>query len=146
MRVPTEKALATNLKSTDACGTEPEEIERYLREAGFVTYRITNISVATLRCQLRHGWHPIIDWADWGGHWVLVLSYQQKKGWSGGQFMLADPAAKYEGRSDGLTYVGADRLESMWFSPIGGERGLCIFATPASAALLLPNPVNHATA
>lgn len=116
LRAPTEKSLAHTLKATFLTGIEPRDIEAYLRDAGLTAqYRIAR-GIGELITKFKQGWLPIICWADWDGHYCVVVEYVKDPQWSGGRFKLADPAAIYEGR-DGFTEVAADRLKAMWYTP-----------------------------
>lgn len=114
--VPTEKSLAHTLKAKFLTGIEAKEIKAYLNAVSLTAqYRIAR-GTGELISKLKQGWLPIICWADWDGHYCVVVEYTNDPHWSGGRFKLADPAAMYEGR-DGFTEVAADRLKAMWNTP-----------------------------
>ena len=126
--VPGEARLAREMKTTATLGTSPQAMVRWLKRHNYAA-RIERGGplINRLLAHLKRGSYVIIDWALWGGHYCLVVAYKRVRGWSGGQFTLADPAAHYEGRADGLTYVCGDNLAAMWFSPVRPKnKGLCI--------------------
>ena len=125
--VPSERWLIPRLHATDEQGTPAKRIVEYLEGHNFQVRIEVNRDVKWLRRQIRLGRAVILDWSDWGGHYVLAWEFDRPKGWSGGRFKCADPAAGYEGRPDGFTYVSGDRLQSMWFDPIPpSTKGLAI--------------------
>lgn len=124
LEVPSEKSLAYRLKADFKTGIDPRAIERYLTDAGLVAhYRIARGigGIGELKRKIVEGWTPIICWADWGGHYCVVIAYESDPKWSGGKFTLADPAAKYEGGRE-FTEVSADRLKTMWSTPCQGGK------------------------
>jgi hypothetical protein len=128
LKVPSEAWLERELGTTHEEGTTSEAICEYLLGRGLKVNQSTQgCTLRELQVCLQNGYRVLVDYADWGGHWVLVLEWRKLKGWSGGRFKLADPAAKYEGRPDGFTYICGDRLEAMWFDPIPpSTKGLAI--------------------
>ena len=116
--VPSERKLAKKLGSTDERGTMPMAIQEYLIDNYFFAAMYEQSSVIHLRRCLDDGMQVILDLALWGGHYVLATGWEKRKGWEGGRFTLADPAAKYEGREDGFTYLAGGNLEGLWFDPL----------------------------
>lgn len=124
--VPSERSLAYRLKANFHTGIEPKAIVEYLRAVHLHVEMRTSQTVGFLIRRLRN-YMPIICWSDWGGHYCVVTGYRQDARWSGGRFILADPAARYDGRPNGFTEVSADRLRSMWRTPGQNVKGEAIY-------------------
>ena len=140
--VPTEEALVSALGSTDLRGTSIHRMRKYLVQHahGGTVKVIDDQSIDVLVDGLQNKLFQIIDWADWGGHYVMVIDFKLEPGWAGGRFTLADPAAAFENRPDGRTYACGERLKSLWFDPIPpASRGLCL-EVPTLDSLSPPQP------
>lgn len=124
IRVPSERALSRKLFATNARGIEPWRIALYMGSRGFNAESCSGETVGKLRKRLDSGWMAIICWADWGGHYCVVWEMDAKKD---GSLILADPAASYDCRPDGFTKTTIERFKSMWFDPIGGQKGNAIY-------------------
>lgn len=83
-----EMQCAQALKTTRAIGTTPENIVIYCRDRGFKARARTGtpLDVVLARCQA--GQITLVDWNDYGGHWVIVAGYEPHMG----AIVLADPA------------------------------------------------------
>lgn len=59
----------------------------------------------------------IVEWIDWGGHWVIAVGYDTRGTPTPDDDILtfADPSDCTDGNVDGLTYFNAERFDSMWF-------------------------------
>lgn len=84
----TEGACAQSLKTNRVIGTTPENVLRYIRRRGLraVAYQDTPVSLLISRVQT--GKITLVDWADYGGHWVVVAGYEPYMK----VIVLADPA------------------------------------------------------
>jgi hypothetical protein len=119
-----ELQIARETGCTPSKGTSPDQMAKWLREHGFEVEWGENGSLAALREQLENGRPTIVEWVDWGGHWVLVVGYDTRGTESPRDdlILLADPADHYDGERDGLTSFNALRFEHMWFDAFLFER------------------------
>lgn len=83
-----EGQCAQALKTTPVEGTTIENMVRYFRqrELNARGYKNTPLDVIIDRC--RTGKITLVDWNDYGGHWVVVAGYEPHMG----AIVLADPA------------------------------------------------------
>ncbi len=124
-RVLTEKALARKLKAKFATGIEPWAIVDYLRAEGLSAEYKEEKNFATLhrRMDANPKELAIVCWADWGGHYCVIVEHKHVPFVHAGRIeiqvrlALADPAALYDFRVEGFTFVSDDRFKSMWFTP-----------------------------
>lgn len=128
-RVPlSERTLAKKLHAKFETGIEPFEIERYLISEGFRAEYRQEKTFRKLIERWSDGWSPIICWSDWGGHYVILMGIINPGVRQCDQaVVLADSAAKYDGRPDGYTQTSVDRFKSMWFNPLGKEKREVIY-------------------
>jgi len=140
MTKATELRIAKEMGTSLDTGTSPQQIIRWLKRYGFKVKVGTGGNLALLQHNLRQGIPTLVEWIDWGGHWVIVAGYYQ-----GGTTLdagkdtifFADSAAHYANvtNPDGITAFNADRFNSMWFDaqyfkPGHIVKGIYIVATP----------------
>jgi hypothetical protein len=101
-------------------GTTPEQMVNWLKNNGFKVTWGTNGSLDLIRDNLKKGIPTIIEWIDWGGHWVVVTGYyaeseSPKKGVD--TIFFADPAVHWSSinNPDGISSFSAWRFHDMWF-------------------------------
>lgn len=83
-----EGQCAQALKTDPVVGTTPENMLRYLRTRGFKARAFTDTPFDTIVGRCRMGDVTLVDWADWGGHWVIVAGIEPRMQ----VIVLADPA------------------------------------------------------
>jgi hypothetical protein len=91
-----------------------------------------NATLDLLRDQLSKKVPVLIDWIDWGGHWVMAIGYLTSP--LGPEFdsvYFADPAMHYRmpaaSNPCGITGMNAQRFQSMWFDSTG-QKGVHVIA------------------
>ena len=70
-----------------------------------------------LRENLRNGIPTIVEWIDWGGHWVVVVGYDTRGTetvWDD-VIIFADSADCHDDLVDGVTYFNYGEFDAMWF-------------------------------
>ena len=89
----------------------------WLERHGFEVTWGENGSLKLLRENLSRGIPTLVEWIDWGGHWVIVVGYDTRGTESERDDVIyfADPADGLDEVRDGLTSFHAKRFESMWF-------------------------------
>lgn len=132
----TELKLAKEVKTNSHTGTKPKNMAIYLRHHNFNVKLGTNGTIDMLIKNIDHGIPTIVEWIDWGGHWVIITGYAINSNGKT-QLILADPAVHYDNITsiNGLNIFDADRFNSMWFdaqyfAPGHLVRGIYIVATP----------------
>jgi ABC-type bacteriocin/lantibiotic exporter with double-glycine peptidase domain len=115
--VPSEAELEREMGSTEKCGTSFAAMVEALRKRGLVVKHGTDGTLELLRRSIAEGIPVVVQWIDWGGHWVVVVGYDTKGTAAGDddELWLADPWDRVDGERDGLTVFNAERFDSMWF-------------------------------
>ncbi len=130
----TEIRIAKEMGTTKAEGTNEEQIVCWLNKHGFNAKSSHNCSVSGLRQYLTKGIPILVDWIDWGGHWVAVAGYDfagNARDMEHDTIFFADPAARFDSikTMDGITFINPQRFTSMWFNS-HFQRNICIIAQP----------------
>lgn len=119
-----EMQIAKEAKCTPAKGTAPANMVAWLENHDFDVTWGENGTLNLLRENLDRGVPTLVEWIDWGGHWVIVVGYDTRGTGSERDDVIyfADPADSLDGARDGLTTFHAKRFESMWFDAFLFER------------------------
>jgi len=83
----------------------PEQVAAWLTRQGMNATWGTNGSRAMLRENLMKGIPTMVEWMDWGGHWVVVVGYDTRgteNTWDD-VIIFADSADSHDDRVDGVT-------------------------------------------
>lgn len=130
-----ERRIAREAKCTAEKGTSPQKMAAWLEAHGFDVDWGEGGTLRLLRDNLARGVPTLVEWIDWGGHWVVVVGYDacDPDTDSDDLILFADPADMHDGLQDGLTEFNAARFQAMWFDAFLFERpmrGVYITATP----------------
>ncbi len=133
-----EMETAKGANCTPDKGTTPQNMVAWLERQGFDVTWGEHGSLDLLRANLAKGIPTIVEWIDWGGHWVVVVGYDTKGNESTRDDVIyfADPADGVDGTRDGLTSSAARRFDAMWFDAFLFERPMFkvyIIAVPKPA-------------
>jgi len=125
--------------NTSANGTNPEQIASWFNRNGWNATWGTGGSCKMLRENLKNGVPTMVEWMDWGGHWVVVTGYDTRgteDAWDD-VIIFADPADCHDDRVDGVTYFNYGEFDAMWFDaryfPANMQDRAWVVAVPASA-------------
>jgi hypothetical protein len=112
-----ELRIADEAKCTKGKGTTPQNMVAWLESHDFEVTWGENGSLEMLRKNLDQGIPTVVEWIDWGGHWVTVVGYDTLGTESPRDDVIyfADPADGVDGTRDGLTSSNARRFDAMWF-------------------------------
>lgn len=110
------------LKSGGKPGTTPEEMKRWLEAHGFdvrLDYedKADGSGLARLRENAERGVPTIVEWADLGGHWVIVVGYDTRgtdDPWDD-VLIFADSYDRYDDYRDGYSFANANRFYWLWY-------------------------------
>lgn len=83
-----ESQAAESMGTNPVVGTKPEDMIRYLRKRGLCARAYTGVPFDALIQRVTEGKITLVDWNDWGGHWVVVTGWSVKHD----AIVLADPA------------------------------------------------------
>lgn len=133
-----ELRIAREAKCSPEKGTSPGNMAAWLEAHGFDVTWGEGGTLRLLRENLARNTPTLVEWIDWGGHWVVVVGYDTRGTESTRDdiIIFADPADSHDGKRDGLTEFHAARFETMWFDAFLFDRPmhrLHITATPRPA-------------
>jgi hypothetical protein len=128
---------------SDSTGINPVQIAQWFSRNGWNATWGTGGSRAMLRENLRNGIPTLVEWVDWGGHWVVVVGYDTRGTetvWDD-VIIFADSVDSHDDREDGVTYFNYGEFDAMWFDahyfPKGMQDRVYVVAVPGPDA---PSP------
>lgn len=139
MTAATEQRIAKEMGTTSEEGTDELQLVNWLRHHDFQVRWGYDGSLSLIKKYVARGVPVLVDWIDWGGHWVAVAGLDQSlKPVKHQTLYFADPAAHFDNilTKDGITFIDADRFETMWFNS-KLKRHIYIVAVPANQKSLL---------
>jgi len=116
-------------------GTDPKQMVDWLNANGYRASFAEGGTLEMIRENLSRGRPTLLEWIDWGGHWVFAVGYDTMGTDDPDDDILlfADPADTHDGCREGLTWFNAQRFKWMWFDAfLFGKpmRGLHIVIEP----------------
>lgn len=112
-----EMQIAKEMGTSSTCGTNPDQMANWLNKNGFKAawHELGNLD--TLRNNLSKKIPTLVEWSDWGGHWVLVTGYDTRntETISDDVIIFADPYDRHDDNLDGFTWFNAERFYYMWY-------------------------------
>jgi predicted double-glycine peptidase len=119
-----ELKIAEEMGTSEKKGTNPKQMVIWLENNGYDVEWGENGSVDMLRENLKKEIPTIVEWIDWGGHWVVCVGYDDRgtKNKRDDVIIFADPADSHDDNNDGITYFNATRFNYMWFDAFLFER------------------------
>jgi hypothetical protein len=132
------KEMGTGIQGSAQPGTMGPAIVEWLQKNGFDATLGTNGTLEMLRDNMKKGIPTIVEWSDWGGHWVVATGYYAgsetpQKGLD--TIFFADSGTHWTSvnNPDGITSFNANRFYYMWYDALYSEhiiKGGYITATP----------------
>lgn len=83
-----EMQAAQSMGTNRVVGTDASDMVRYFRHRGFLATATAHTPVQVIIDRVRQGKITLVDWNDYGGHWVVVAGYDPVHD----AIVLADPA------------------------------------------------------
>jgi ABC-type bacteriocin/lantibiotic exporter with double-glycine peptidase domain len=116
-RTGDEMQLAREMNTSTTHGTTPENMAGWLRENGFSVAWGENGTLEMIRENLARKVPTLIEWSDWGGHWVVAIGYDTRNTApiSDDVIIFADPYDRHDDRIDGINWFNAERFYYMWY-------------------------------
>ncbi len=102
---------------TDKTGINPDQLASWFRRNGWNATWGTGGSRQMLLGNLKAGVPTMVEWIDWGGHWVIVTGYDTRGTetiWDD-VIIFADSVDCHDDRVDGITYMNYGEFDAMWF-------------------------------
>ena len=115
-----EMAIASEMGTSSTIGTNPDQMVAWLNTNGFVASWHHEGSLEMLQEYLANNIPILVEWSDWGGHWVLVIGYdiRDPKNLMDDVIIFADPYDYHDDNPDGLTWFNAQRFYYMWYDAL----------------------------
>jgi hypothetical protein len=112
-----ELRIAEEMGTSTQTGTTPEQMSNWLNNNGFQASWHEEGSLEMIRENLANNVPTLLEWSDWGGHWVLVVGYDTRntESISDDVIIFADPYDRHDDAKDGLTWFNAERFYYMWY-------------------------------
>jgi hypothetical protein len=112
-----ELTIADEMGTSSQTGTRPEQISNWLNNNGFQASWHEEGTLEMIRQNLADNVPTLVEWSDWGGHWVLVVGYDTRntESISDDVIIFADPYDRHDDAKDGLTWFNAERFYYMWY-------------------------------
>ena len=122
---------------SEKTGINPEQMTAWFNRNGWNATWHTGGSREMLLSNLKAGIPTIVEWIDWGGHWVVVVGYDTRGTetvWDD-VIIFADSVDCHDDRVDGITYANYGEFDAMWFDahyfPQGMQDRVYVVAVPA---------------
>ena len=124
LNAQTEMRIAREMGTRDMQspqpGTTTEDIVKWLDSNGFVVLAGQDGTVDLVRSYLNKGIPVLVEWIDWGGHWVVATGYHaayESPAKGPDTIFFADPASHWSNPNnpDGISSFNAWRFRDMWF-------------------------------
>ncbi|MCK9580337.1 MAG: C39 family peptidase [Methanoregula sp.] len=127
---------------SEQTGLNPDQVATWLSRQGMNATWGTGGSYEMLRGNLQKGVPTMVEWIDWGGHWVVVVGYDtrgtEENIWDD-VIIFADSVDCHDDRSDGITYFNYGEFDAMWFDahyfPEGMRDRVYVVAVPGNTPL-----------
>jgi len=118
MRIARE--MGTRDMQSPQPGTTTEEIVKWLESNGFIVLTGQDGTLELLRSYLNKGIPVLVEWIDWGGHWVVATGYHaayESPAKGPDTIFFADPSSHWgnSNNPDGISSFNAWRFRDMWF-------------------------------
>jgi hypothetical protein len=124
---------------SEKSGINPEQVAAWFSRQGMNATWGTGGSREMLRENLKNGVPTMVEWMDWGGHWVVVVGYDTRGTenlWDD-VIIFADSADCHDDRADGITYANYGQFDALWFDahyfPENMRQRVYVTAVPGTA-------------
>ena len=102
---------------SEKTGINPQQLSSWFNRQGMNASWGTGGTGEMLRNNLKNGIPTMVEWIDWGGHWVVVVGYDTRgtdSVWDD-VIIFADSVDCHDDRVDGVTYANYGQFDAMWF-------------------------------
>lgn len=115
-----EMNIASEMGTSSEVGTNPEQMTAWLNNNGFEADWHQEGTLQMLQDNLADSIPTLIEWSDWGGHWVLVIGYdiRDPNNIMDDVIIFADPYDYHDDNPDGITWFNAQRFYYMWYDAL----------------------------
>ena len=115
-----EMTIAREMGTSTTTGTTPDQMTTWLNSHGFTATWNEHGSLELLRESLAKQTPTLVEWSDWGGHWVLAIGYDTRntEDLMDDVIIFADPYDRHDDHVDGVTWFNAQRFYYMWYDAL----------------------------
>ena len=115
-----EMTIAGEMGTSSTCGTNPDQMTAWLASHGFTAAWHEHGTLDTLLSRLKRKVPTLVEWSDWGGHWVLVTGYDTRNTTDlmDDVIIFSDPYDRHDDHNDGKTWFNAQRFYYMWYDAL----------------------------
>ncbi|MCX6286606.1 MAG: C39 family peptidase [Bacteroidetes bacterium] len=115
-----EMTIAKEMGTSTTTGTNPEQMVNWLQKNSFKVSSGEGGSLELIRSNLEKKIPTLIEWSDWGGHWVLAVGYDTRNTENpmDDVIVFADPYDRHDDRNDGIDWFNAQRFYYMWYDAL----------------------------
>lgn len=115
-----EMSISEGMHCNDSIGTTPDNMANWFKEQGLKSSWHEGGTLELLQERLAEAKPTLVEWSDWGGHWVLVIGYDTRgtESISDDVIIFADPYDFHDDNPDGITWFNAERFYYMWYDEL----------------------------
>ncbi len=130
-----EMTIASEMGTSSTTGTTPQQMTDWLNTHAFTASWHQNGTLDTLINNLKKNKPVLVEWSDWGGHWVLAAGYDTRNTSDpmDDVIIFADPYDRHDDNKDGYTWFNAQRFYYMWYDAL-------LFGTLMQKVYILAEP------
>ena len=112
--------IAGEMGTSSTTGTRTEQMTNWLSTHGFIASWHEDGNLDTLVNNLKKNIPTLVEWSDWGGHWVLAIGYDTRntEDLMDDVIIFADPYDRHDDYRNGLTWFNAKRFYYMWYDDL----------------------------
>lgn len=137
-----ELKVAWEMNTSHTIGTNPEQIAAWFTNQGWNATWGTNGTSDMLISNLKNGIPTMVEWIDWGGHWVVLVGYDTRgtedNPWDD-VVIFADSSDCADDRVDGISYFNWGQFQYEWFDahyfPANMSNRTYVIAMPRNATI-----------
>ncbi len=115
-----EMTIAREMGTSTTTGTTALQMASWMNSHGFTASWHEHGTLEMLRENLSVQKPTLVEWSDWGGHWVMVIGYDTRntESMSDDVILFADPYDRHDDHEDGVTWFNAGRFYYMWYDAL----------------------------
>ena len=115
-----ELTIAKEMSTSRTTGTTLPQMAGWLQAHGFNVSSGEGGSLELIRKNLENNIPTLVEWSDWGGHWMLAVGYDTRNTEDpmDDVIIFADPYDRHDDRNDGIDWFNAQRFYYMWYDAL----------------------------
>ncbi|MHC1707707.1 MAG: C39 family peptidase [Bacteroidales bacterium] len=115
-----EMTIAQEMGTSNLTGTTPQQMTQWLNSHNFIASWHEEGSLEMLQANIENNIPTLVEWSDWGGHWVVVIGYDTRGTTDpmDDVVIFADPYDRHDDHNDGYTWFNAQRFYYMWYDAL----------------------------